>query len=693
MAGRFDIETVFKARDMVSGVMRRMDARVGAGARRMDRSLRSVDRRFGQIHGGIMRVGKAAAGLSLAGGAAALAIGKTGAEFEQAITGVGAVGLKTRDQIADLEAKAKSLGATTKFTATEAAGAMETMARAGFKNTEILSGIDGVLSAASASGLEIGEVANHVSNALKGMGLETSEAGRVSDVLALASSRTNSSIGSLGESLKNVASTARQFKIPLEDTVAGVALLQDVGLDASVAGSAMNTMLTKMAKPTAAITKQMDEFGVTFKDAEGNMLPFQEVLANISKASKESGGNMDQVAFLAELVGLRGQKAAANLKDLFDSGRVATLTKDLENAEGAAAKMAAIKMNNTIGDMTLLGSAIDAVKVALFETESGPLRGVIQKTTAWVGANQDLIVSKFQEWMAFFRDNLDRITHGLKLVGKGLAVFYTLRVAVWAARGAIVATQAAMAAVTVATTAWGVATGTLTVTQNTSTAAIILGTTARWAANAATWAVQAATWAYHAALLAATLASKRTTVAEVAGTVAKWARNAATWAVQAATWAYTAATAASTGALIPATAATWAIVPATWAALAPLLPLALAVGGVTAAVLLLIDAWTKLKGTLGEAGPLDTVLKMIDMGTIDPFAANDALLDEKAKERSQQQAQTSSPSGRAADATAEANANVSGRIEVAGPPGTKTSTGRGHSPGIGLVPAEPSGAF
>src|SRR5690606_28675336 len=109
----------------------------------------------------------------------------------------------------------KRLGATTKFTATEAAEAMEIMARAGFKNEEILAGVGGVLDAAAASGLEMAEVSNHVSNVLKGMGLEASQATRVADVLALASARTKSSIGSLGESMKNVASTARQFNIPL----------------------------------------------------------------------------------------------------------------------------------------------------------------------------------------------------------------------------------------------------------------------------------------------------------------------------------------------------------------------------------------------------------------------------------------------------------------------------------------------
>src|SRR5690606_25218620 len=237
-----------------------------------------------------------------------------GASFEEAISAVGAVGLQTREQIRDLEERAMQLGATTNFTATEAANAMEIMARAGFSNQEILAGVDGVLSAAAASGLEMAEVADHVSNVLKGMGLEAGEAGRVADVLTLASSRTNSSIGSLGESMKNLSPVARQFGISLEEAVGMVALLQDVGLDASEAGTATATMLTKLTKPTTAVMKEMKRLGITFQDAEGNMLPPLEIFEQMITATDKLGGNMDQIAFFADLVGLRGQKAALNLK-------------------------------------------------------------------------------------------------------------------------------------------------------------------------------------------------------------------------------------------------------------------------------------------------------------------------------------------------------------------------------------------
>ncbi|GAG14859.1 unnamed protein product, partial [marine sediment metagenome] len=246
---------------------------------------------------------------------------------------------------------------------------------------------------------EIAEVANVVSNTLKGMRLETSEAARVSDVLALASARTNSTIGSLGESMKNAAATAATLGIPLEDVVASVALLQDVGLDASVAGSAFNVMLTKMAAPSGKITKIMRRLNLSFKDANGNMKSLPDVISEISTATKAMGGNFDQVAFLAELVGLRGQKAASNLAQLFESGKLKTLTAELRDATGVADQMAKIRMDTVQGSMLLLGSAVDAVQTKIFGLNEGPLNDLIKNMTKWVGANEDLIATKVGEFI------------------------------------------------------------------------------------------------------------------------------------------------------------------------------------------------------------------------------------------------------------------------------------------------------
>ena len=442
--GRFSVEAIFKAKDRITAPVSRMQNRVGKFTRAATAGFQKLNRSVDKVSAGIKKAAQVTAVSAVLIAGAMAPVFAAGADFEQAITNVGAVGLKTRAEIAPLEQMALELGRTTQFTATQAANAMEILARAGFSNNDILKATPGLLSAAAASGLEIAEVADHVSNALKGMGLETDQAARVADVLALASSKTNSSIGTLGESLSNVASTARQLKIPFEDTVAAIALMQDVGLDASVAGSAFNTMLTQMAAPTVAMQKKMRRFGISFKDAKGNMLPLQKVLEQLSIAGKKAGGNFDKVAFLAELVGLRGQKAASNLADLFETGKVGELTKQLENARGSAEKMAKLRMNTVRGSMLLLGSAIDAVKVKIFDLNGGALKGLIDRTTEWVNLHGEEYANKIGSALGRLIDNLPTIVKWLERIGVALAVFYAFAAAVKAITVAMTALNIVM---------------------------------------------------------------------------------------------------------------------------------------------------------------------------------------------------------------------------------------------------------
>ena len=426
---RFSIESVFRAVDKVTAPVTRMQNRVNKFTRSAARGFNKANRAMDKFSTGLKRnaVGILAVGTAVAFlGANVLG---AGADFEQAITNVGAVSLQTRDQIKPLEALAKQLGKTTKFTATQSAQAMEIMARAGFKMNEIIEATPAVLSAAAASGLEIAEVANHVSNVLKGMGLATSEAAKVADVLALASARTNSTIGTLGESMKNVSSTASQLNIPLEEVIASVALLQDVGLDASVAGSAMNVMLTKMAAPTSGMIKKMRRLGISFKDAKGNMKPLGDVIDQLNVASKKVGGNFDKVAFLAELVGLRGQKAAANLGKLFETGKLQKLTKELKNANGSAERMSKIRMNTVTGSMLLLGSAVDGVKIKISEMNEGPLKDTIDNFTKWVGVNEELIATNIGGFLAKVIENFDEIVTAIAGLGQGVLAIIGLSIA------------------------------------------------------------------------------------------------------------------------------------------------------------------------------------------------------------------------------------------------------------------------
>ena len=444
MAARFTVEQVFKAKDQFTRPVRGMQKSILRMTNRARRGLRKLNKGFAAVRTGIKRTGLAVIAGAAAAGVALKNIVGTGAEFEQAITNVGAVSLKSRADIAKLEKQALDLGASTKFTATEVANAMEIMAKAGFDVEQTFAGIPGVLDAAAASGLEIAEVSRVVSSALKAFasqGLKTTE---VADILALASARTQSDILSLGESLKNVASTADSLEIPFKDTVAAVALLQDVGLDASVAGSALNTMLTKLAKPPKKLARELKKMGVVFQDSSGDMLALPVVLQNIGKAMDEAGGNMKQAALLADLVGLRGQKAASNLAKLAKSGKLKELTEELGNAAGAAKKMAELRMKTLEGDLLKLEAATDGFKIALFKLEGGPLRGVVQEMTNWIEKNKEV---KLQQISTFIKDivkNQDVLLDRLKTLGTSLVVFFAFSAAVKVAQVAVAAFQVAM---------------------------------------------------------------------------------------------------------------------------------------------------------------------------------------------------------------------------------------------------------
>ncbi len=397
MEGRFTISAIFRMVDRITAPVQRIEQRLNKFASRVSKGLTAVNNVTDKVTTGLKKAALATAAVATAAGAVAYNVFKSGADFEQAIVNVGAVSLMTRDQIADLEKKALELGDSTKFSATEAANAMEVMGRAGFTNAQILDSVGSVLAAAAASGTEMAEVAGHVSNTLKGMGLEAKDAARVADVLALAEARTNSSLSSLGESMKNLAPVARQMGVSFEEAVAATALLQDVGIDASEAGTATATMLTKLASPTKEMAAQMRQLGIDFQDAKGNALGFPEILGQFEKAAGKSGGNMKVIAFFADLVGLRGQKAALNLKEMFATGKFSSLVEELKHAEGTAKKMADLRMDSLNGDIELLSSSVDSLKIALFDTQNGPLRDIVKSMTAWVDANKELIKTGFVE--------------------------------------------------------------------------------------------------------------------------------------------------------------------------------------------------------------------------------------------------------------------------------------------------------
>jgi TP901 family phage tail tape measure protein len=343
-----------------------------AAVRGLSGVMKTASRGLTTLGGGLTSFGSTmlkvgAIGVGLAAGVGLLA--NQAATFEQQMASVRSVMLDVEGRhMPALKRRAEELALATTFSATQVGQGMELMARAGFKTEEIIEGVGGVLAVAAAEGIELAESAGIVSATLKGMGLEADQAGRVADVLAVAATSTKSSIGTLGLAMANASTTAKTFGLSLEDTVASVALMQDIGIDAAESGTALKTMLLRLAKPSDKVKAKMNKLGFAIQDADGNMLPFQQVIGNLSKTLPKLGGNIDQAAFLTDLFGLRGIKAGIALADAFKKpdGNLTQMIEKLQDAKGAAQDMADLKLDNLRDQIGLVGSSMEVLSSRLF---------------------------------------------------------------------------------------------------------------------------------------------------------------------------------------------------------------------------------------------------------------------------------------------------------------------------------------
>lgn len=541
--------------------MGRMSTTVTSGLKDIDKANAKVISGFADLAKQAAVVGAVVGGALAAG---LLHVVEAGAGFEQSITNVGAVMGKNRSQIQDLEKEAMRLGVVTQFSSSEVAEAMEFMARKGFDSGEILAGIPGILNAVAASGQGMAEVATVVGSSIRGFGLEAAEAGRVANILAFVAEKTGATITDLGTALSIAAPTAKTLGVSIEDTATAVGLLQKVGLDASTAGSSVSTMLAKISKPSTEIAGKMASLGIKFKDAKGNMLPFRDVLGQFVKVGSKVGGNMDRMAFFAELVGLRGDKAALALADMAKSGDFDKLASGVQNVGDYAEKVAKIRLDTTEGSWKLLTSTVEVLETKLFNLKSGALRGVIDSTNSWLGANQELIVQKFGDFIANATFAMQLFGHG---ASQGFGVAATMLTALLAPLrvladlmglsqpwpGTIENIGRAFGFVAVVAVAFGA-----------FAVAVKLARGAMVAYEVATWAVNAAIAAYNFVTDGAAIATGLNTAATVAGrlatlagTIAMGARNAVTFIAFAATTRFTLAQVASKVATIAATAMTW----------------------------------------------------------------------------------------------------------------------------------------
>ncbi len=339
---------------------------------------------FGSLQAKVATVGAAIAGYF--GIKAFAGVVQGAAEFEQGMSRVQAATGATADEMARLRKTAEDAGANTKFTSTEAAAALENLAKAGLSAGDAIDTLPAVMALAQAGDIELATSAEYVTKAVMGMGLEFTDAARVADVLGLGANATNTSVEGLAQALSYAAPTANSLGVSLESTVAIIGKFADAGIDASRAGTALNAIMSQFADPASKFRNELAAIGITTGD-------FNQALASLAASGAKGSKAINAV----------GLEAGPALKALLNQGIPALneLRLALEGSAGSAAATAKVMQDNLNGSLTGLSSAWDTVKNTLGTPVLPVLKdGVDQLANAFRNAVKDGTIQQFGESIA-----------------------------------------------------------------------------------------------------------------------------------------------------------------------------------------------------------------------------------------------------------------------------------------------------
>lgn len=290
-------------------------------------------------------------------------------DFTHQMSRVKAIAGATDDEFARLTAKAKEQGMMTQFTATESGKAMEYMAMAGWKTEDMLNGISGIMSLAAASGEDLGQVSDIVTDALSAFKLQAKDAGHFADVLAQAATNSNTNVGMMGYTFKYVAPLAGTLGFNIEDTALAIGLMANSGIKAEKAGTALRSMFTRMAAPTKESSSAMAELGFSMTDSAGKVKSLRSIMKELRKDFKGLS-KMDQTRLAKQLAGedaISGFLAIMNANES-DWKKLETA---IDHSQGAAKNMENISTSNLWGSIKGLQSAWEAVQLGIMSQGPG----------------------------------------------------------------------------------------------------------------------------------------------------------------------------------------------------------------------------------------------------------------------------------------------------------------------------------
>ena len=330
----------------------------------------------------IAGAGKKMMGVTTVIGGVGVAAVKTAADFDSAMSQVAAVSGATGKDFDSLRNKAREMGAKTKFSATEAAEAMNYMAMAGWKTEDMLNGIEGVMNLAAASGEDLATTSDIVTDALTAFGLSAKDSGHFADILAAASSNANTNVSMMGETFKYCAPIAGALGFSAEDTAEAIGLMANAGIKSSQAGTALRTIMNNLAGDVKISGKAIGDVTIATTNADGSMRDLSDILADCRSAF----GNLTESEKAQAAESLVGKNAMSGFLALMNAGQsdIDKLSSAIDNCDGSAEKMAMTMQDNLAGQLTILKSQLQELAISFGDILMPAIRSIVSKLQGFV---------------------------------------------------------------------------------------------------------------------------------------------------------------------------------------------------------------------------------------------------------------------------------------------------------------------
>lgn len=431
MSKRFSVESVFKMIDKVTRPTGKMQNAIKNFTAKGQFHVNQLSKKFDKLTGKMKRVA-AVGGAALAGlGAGMVKLLKPGVAFEQTLVNASAKFGKGAERgtaaFTMLEDAARRTGATTEFSATQSAEALNFLAMAGFNAEQAVAALPGVVDLATAAGVELGEATDIASDALGSFGMMTDdpiELGknlqRVNDILAKTTTTANTTMQDMFETIKDGAPVAISAGSDIQTFAALTGELANAGIKGTKAGTTLKNMFLSLSAPGRKAQSVLDGLGVNTKDNEGNLRDVTEIIRDLNKGLAGMG-TADRSAALKDIF---GKIPIAGVNVLLDSGadKLQAYRKRLDEANGAAGSMANTMRDTVQGSLNSLKSAIEGVSISIFKMNDGALKKTIDRATEWVRANEEIIAQNIGDFIAYIVKNLDNFI----AVGKGIAAIVAI---------------------------------------------------------------------------------------------------------------------------------------------------------------------------------------------------------------------------------------------------------------------------